>query len=292
MNEFLIRNVITEILFGHKLCESIEDRKFVNVVYDTIQGDRLLEKLLVGEPVGIPELRKLLRKKILNFEFIKLDGEIRPARGTTMMKYIPQSDHPKGIRPSSPKVATFFDLDKKAWRSVSQRSKEVVMKYAFGEKKKPVFVVKDRDQKIEEPEVEPIEPTEEEPEIIDVEPRAEVEDEFDLEFGDEVEIEDADAIRKPEVEVIEKKPKYGFRPKLKDEPEEDLPSPGEIEDIIVKPTVGWKPKLFKPKRDEVQILLPQPVGKPLETPEEEPDLTSPGPKPPPLTIEPEEEGEI
>lgn len=293
MSEYIIRNLITEILFGKRICESVEDLHFVSVVYETIQGDMLLEKLLVGEPVGIPELRKLLRKKILNFEFIKLDGEIRPARGTTMMKYIPQSDHPKGIRPSSDKVATFYDLDKKAWRSVSNRSKEVVLKYAFGDKeaKKPVFVVKDRDQKVEEPEVEPAEPKEE-PEVIDVdiEPAEDdFADDLELDFSDDVEIEDVDAIRKPDVEVVEKKPKYGWRPKVKDEPEEDLPSPGEIEDVIVRPNIGYKPKRFTPKKDEVQILLPQPVGQPLPEPEEAPeDLSSPGPKPPPLTIDEEE----
>jgi hypothetical protein len=290
MSEFLMKNIISEILFGRRLCESLDDRKFVNVVFETIKGNLLLEKLLIGEPVGIPELRNLLHKRILNFEFIKLDGEIRPARGTTMMKYIPQSDHPKGIRPSSPKVATFYDLDKKAWRSVSNKSKEVVMKYGFGEKKKPVFVIKDKGQKI--PDIEPKKPVEE-PELdldLDID--------LDKDWGgdyDEVEkddIEDGVAISKPDVEVIEKKPKYGFRPKLPKEPEEDLPPAGEIEDVIVKPSVGWRPKVYKQPSPEVKVLIPQPVGGPLETPKViKPSLESPGPKPPPLTIEPEEEEE-
>ena len=273
MNKTLIRSLISEILFGNAITESMEDRYFLNVVYDTIRGDAILEKLLVGEPVGIPELRKLLRKKILNFEFIKLDGEIRPARGTTMMKYIPKSDHPKGIRPSSDKVATFYDLDKKAWRSVSNRSKEVVMKYGFGEKKKPVFVVKDRDQKM--PDVEepmPKEPEVKEPEIDDIE---------------DLEVKDGDVETKPDVEVIEMKPKYGWKPKERKDPEEDLPQPGEIEDVIVKPKIGWKPKKEIRKDEPVEIILPQPVGEPIETPIE-PSLDEPGPKPPPLDIEEEE----
>ena len=124
MKEFNIKCILTEILYNTSICESYNNQSIVDFFYKEL----LLEKLLVGEPVSIPELRKLLRKKILKFEFIKLDGEDRPAMGTTMMKYIPKIDHPKGIRPSSPKVATFFDLNKQAWRSVSNKSKEVVLK--------------------------------------------------------------------------------------------------------------------------------------------------------------------
>jgi len=139
MTELLIKNIVAEILFGNKICESIENQDVVNYLYESL----LLEKILYGEPITVPELRKLLHQKILNFEFIKLDGTIRPARGTTMMKYVPQSAHPKGIRPSSPKVAAFYDLQKKDWRSVSQRSKEIVLKQ--DEKTgKPVIMVKDK----------------------------------------------------------------------------------------------------------------------------------------------------
>jgi hypothetical protein len=139
VTEFFIKIILAEELFGKRVCESSDDVQIVNYFYDNL----LLEKLLYGEPISVPELRKLLRKKIVNFEFIKLDGEIRPSRGTTMMKYIPPKDHPKGIRPSSPKVATFFDLDKDAWRSVSRRSKELVLK-KDEETNKPIVVVKDK----------------------------------------------------------------------------------------------------------------------------------------------------
>lgn len=139
LSEQLIKNVLSQELFGYMVCESTEDTQIVNYLYERL----LLEKLLYGEPISVPELRKLLRKKIVNFEFIKLNGEVRPAKGTTMMKYIPPRDHPKGIRPSSPKVATFFDLDKDAWRSVSRRSKELVLK-KDEKTDKPIVVVKDR----------------------------------------------------------------------------------------------------------------------------------------------------
>ena len=162
MTEFLIKNIISEIMFNSRVCESVDDQWIVNYVYDQL----LLEKLLYGEPITVPELRSLLRKKILNFEFIKLDGEVRPAKGTTMMKYVPPSQHPKGIRPSSPKVATFFDLKKDDWRSVSQRSKEIVLK-KDEETGKPVVMVKDKPEAgevpVQEPETEPTETPIEEP---------------------------------------------------------------------------------------------------------------------------------
>ena len=173
MTRFIIKNILAEELFGNRLCESLEDKEIVEFFYKEF----LCEKFLFGEPILVPELRKILRKKILNFEFIKLDGEVRKARGTTMLRWIPAEDHPKGIRPSSPKVATFFDLDKMAWRSVSQRSKEIVLK-KDEEKNRPIVVVRDIEKKldkdkegktiegptVEKPEVEPVtKPVEEEP---------------------------------------------------------------------------------------------------------------------------------
>jgi hypothetical protein len=139
MTELLIKNILTELLFENRICESLEDHKIVDYLYKEL----LLERLLYGEPVNIEELRNILRQKIVNFEFIKLDGEIRPAKGTLMMKYVPQSQHPKGIRHSSPKVATFYDLEKHDWRSVSQRSKEIVLK-KDEDTGKPIVMVKDK----------------------------------------------------------------------------------------------------------------------------------------------------
>jgi len=134
-----ILNVICEILFFKKLNESYNNLDLLNYVYNKLNE----AKLLYGEPLSIVELRNLLRKKILNFEFIKLDDTVRKAKGTLMMKYVPQSQHPKGIRPSSHKVATFYDLDKRDWRSVSQRSKEIVLK-EDPKTNKPIVVVTDK----------------------------------------------------------------------------------------------------------------------------------------------------
>lgn len=184
MNELLIKNIINEILFNNKICESYENYKIIDYLYTSM----LCEKYLYGENITVPELRSLLRQKIVNFEFIKLDGEKRKAHGTLMMKYVPQDQHPKGIRHSSPKVATFYDLEKKDWRSVSEKSKEIVLK-KDEETQKPVVAVKDKPEtsniavKSEEPIEKPLgtidgklpdepieEPKEKKPDITNVKP--------------------------------------------------------------------------------------------------------------------------
>ena len=150
MNERLIKSLIAEELFGIRICESIEDTKLVNFLHSQIVYPQIiLEKLLIGEPVTVPELRDILRNKIVNFEFIKLDGDKRPAKGTTMMKYIPSGDQPTGANPASPKVAAFWDMNKDAWRSVSQKSKEIVLQ-KDQETGKPKVVISDKGPK-EEP---------------------------------------------------------------------------------------------------------------------------------------------
>jgi hypothetical protein len=205
MTELLIKNTLSEILFGNRICESLDDRWIVNYMYD----DLMLEKLLYGEPVTVPELRKLLHNKILNFEFIKLDGEVRPAKGTTMMKYIPQAAHPKGIRPSSKKVATFYDLEKKDWRSVSQRSKEIVLK-KDEETGKPVIMVKDKPEggdvairpKGEEPPIEePVEQPIEQPIEQPTEPGEVDQPELNVD-GEPVDLD----TKRPEAQVQKVKP--------------------------------------------------------------------------------------
>jgi hypothetical protein len=151
----LIKNIITEELFGSRICESLDQTQLVEFVYSEITfPEFIFEKLLIGEPITVPELRDILHKNIINFEFIKLDGDIRPAKGTTMMKYIPKEDQPSGMNPSSEKVAAFWDMDKDAWRSVSQRSKEIVLQ-KDRETGKPKVVVSDKKPKEEPVEKEP-----------------------------------------------------------------------------------------------------------------------------------------
>lgn len=64
------------------------------------------------------QLKSLLKDGPLRFSFIKTNGELRQAYGTTNLSRIPQSAHPKGgDAPNG--VTCYFDLDKNAWRSIS-----------------------------------------------------------------------------------------------------------------------------------------------------------------------------
>ena len=64
-------------------------------------------------------LKSKLREGAVQFAFKKLDGSLRTALGTTNLSSIPQDSHPQGVREASDKTVTFFDLEKREWRSVS-----------------------------------------------------------------------------------------------------------------------------------------------------------------------------
>ena len=72
-----------------------------------------------GQRVETSELRTRLHEGRVHFQFVKKNGDLRDANGTTLLDNIPKDSHPKGVRDSSPSVTVFFDLDKGEWRSVS-----------------------------------------------------------------------------------------------------------------------------------------------------------------------------
>ena len=74
--------------------------------------------------MDIKDLRNALKEGLVHFEFIKKDGTKRYARGTTSPDLIPTDDTPKNKRTPEQQAAynrqtvTFYDIDKKAWRSM------------------------------------------------------------------------------------------------------------------------------------------------------------------------------
>ena len=74
--------------------------------------------------MDIQDLRKALNEGIVLFDFIKKDGTLRHARGTTSPDLVPTDDTPKGKRTPEQQAAyerqtvTFYDIDKKGWRSM------------------------------------------------------------------------------------------------------------------------------------------------------------------------------
>ena len=74
--------------------------------------------------MNINDLRKALNEGIVLFEFVKKDGTLRHARGTTCPELIPTDNTPQGKRTPQQQAAfqrqtvAFYDIDKKGWRSM------------------------------------------------------------------------------------------------------------------------------------------------------------------------------
>ena len=74
--------------------------------------------------MSINDLKKALSEGIVLFEFIKKDGSIRHARGTTCPELVPTDDKPKGKRTPEQQLlyerttVAFYDIDSKGWRSM------------------------------------------------------------------------------------------------------------------------------------------------------------------------------
>lgn len=68
-------------------------------------------------PISAEDLRRRLRTAITKFYFVKKDGSMREVLGTTNLNHVPSSNHPSGVRESSPSVVVFFDTTIQEWRS-------------------------------------------------------------------------------------------------------------------------------------------------------------------------------
>ena len=74
--------------------------------------------------MSIPDLKNALYEGTVLFEFIKKDGTLRHARGTTCPDLVPTDDTPKGKRTPEQQALydrqtiAFYDIDKKGWRSM------------------------------------------------------------------------------------------------------------------------------------------------------------------------------
>jgi len=74
--------------------------------------------------MDIYDLRQALREGIVIFQFQKIDGTLRHARGTTCPDLVPADDVPRGVRTPEQQAAyrcqtvAFYDIDRKAWRSM------------------------------------------------------------------------------------------------------------------------------------------------------------------------------
>ena len=74
--------------------------------------------------MNIPDLKKALYEGGVLFEFVKKDGSIRHARGTTCPDLVPTDNMPQNKRTPQQQAlydrqtVAFYDIDKKGWRSM------------------------------------------------------------------------------------------------------------------------------------------------------------------------------
>ena len=74
--------------------------------------------------MNIPDLKKALYEGVVLFEFVKKDGSIRHARGTTCPDLVPTDNMPQNKRTPQQQAlydrqtVAFYDIDKKRWRSM------------------------------------------------------------------------------------------------------------------------------------------------------------------------------
>ena len=74
--------------------------------------------------MNIPDLKKALYEGVVLFEFVKKDGSIRHARGTTCPDLVPTDNLPQNKRTPQQQAlydrqtVAFYDIDKKGWRSM------------------------------------------------------------------------------------------------------------------------------------------------------------------------------
>lgn len=68
-------------------------------------------------------LRGAFHQGVVTFTYLKKDNSIRDAKGTLNELLIPVDDRPKGLVRANESYAifTYFDLDRKAWRSFDIR---------------------------------------------------------------------------------------------------------------------------------------------------------------------------
>jgi hypothetical protein len=64
------------------------------------------------------DLRTALHTGVVAFFYVKKDGTLREAIGTTNLASIPNDGHPVGPRRSSPKVVPYWDFVSGGWRAL------------------------------------------------------------------------------------------------------------------------------------------------------------------------------
>lgn len=74
---------------------------------------------------SIENFKAALNKRIVDFEFIKKDGTIRKAKGTTKAELIPEAHLSTGTGrkyTENHNITKYFDIEKEGWRSFNNEN--------------------------------------------------------------------------------------------------------------------------------------------------------------------------
>ena len=74
---------------------------------------------------SLESFQEMLRKGIVDFEYIKKDGSVRQAKGTLLAEYLPTpkaADSDAPARKTNENVLVYFDMDKQSFRSFVKSS--------------------------------------------------------------------------------------------------------------------------------------------------------------------------
>ena len=71
---------------------------------------------------SVEDLKQMLHEGIVEFLFIKKNGNVRKAKGTLLKEYLPAQKEGTTSRKSSDNVVVYFDLDKNEFRSFVKES--------------------------------------------------------------------------------------------------------------------------------------------------------------------------
>ena len=93
------------------------------------------ESFVDNERLGIDELKQKMENGVVEFSFLKKNGDIRIAHGTTCMKIVPMSMMCERMGEDINEMVhtSFFDIDKQAWRSLINRNFIAIRKYEAAE---------------------------------------------------------------------------------------------------------------------------------------------------------------
>jgi len=90
-----------------------------HLAWGVVRKNGMTWKQAYHHAVNALSMKERLSSGVVEFKFTKLDGTLRPAKGTRSLEFIPAQFHPKGTstKPETTNVVSFFDVENNGWKS-------------------------------------------------------------------------------------------------------------------------------------------------------------------------------